>query len=165
MCLHPTYKSIDLWLRFQITNDTSQGRAIVMQFRFFHTSLTIRVIEEIKHAVKRLLGIVDNIWKRFSLHVVKKIVSWDPRLWHDWMGANAVAILGGANFAPPNIVLPANPSMQWGIPVIAEMTSMWVEFDELRSDRRSACALRDCLQGENLLPSWSRGKIGLGTLR
>jgi hypothetical protein len=40
------------------------------------------------------------------------------------MGANAVAILGGANFAPPNIVLPANPSMQWGIPVIAEMTSM-----------------------------------------
>jgi hypothetical protein len=54
-------------LCFQFANHASQRRAIVMQFRFLHSPLTIRIIEKLEHCIEWLFRIVEDVSVGFSL--------------------------------------------------------------------------------------------------
>jgi hypothetical protein len=66
-------ETINLGLRFELADDPGQGRPVVVGLRVLHPPLSIFVIEEGEHDVKRLLGIVHHIGKRPTLHVTEEL--------------------------------------------------------------------------------------------
>jgi hypothetical protein len=60
---------IDFRLRFQLSYDTGQRRAVMMDRGVFHTPLTVRIGEKLNHGIEWLIGVVDDIRKGYSLPI------------------------------------------------------------------------------------------------
>jgi hypothetical protein len=68
--------------RFQFADDARQGGTIMVDFRFFHASLTAIVFKECEDLIERLRIVVEHVRKRPALPVLEEILSRDPDIRH-----------------------------------------------------------------------------------
>jgi hypothetical protein len=54
----------------------------MVQFRFFHTALAIRIGEELEHGIEGLFRIVDDVGERLPLPIRQELLSGDTDLGH-----------------------------------------------------------------------------------
>jgi hypothetical protein len=72
-------KPVNGGFRFKFPHHPRQRGPVVVQFRFLHPPLAVRIAEECQRNVEGLVGVVDDVRKRLSLTIRQKLVPRDAR--------------------------------------------------------------------------------------